>query len=111
LPSPDNEDKVFNPGILIHEKLVTIITRVAHEKKLAISFASLLFEDFDPPFYELLIFKDVPNSMRLLPFSSKNKEKVFKPGIYISKKMKIFHVQSVKNTPPLDVLLFHFYPP
>nr|GFA12903.1 hypothetical protein [Tanacetum cinerariifolium] len=29
LPSPDNKDKVFNPGILIHEKSVTIITRVA----------------------------------------------------------------------------------
>nr|GEZ52986.1 hypothetical protein [Tanacetum cinerariifolium] len=59
LPSPDNEDKVFNPGILIHEKSVTIITRVAQEKKLAISYAYLVFEDFDPPFYELLVFKDV----------------------------------------------------
>nr|GEZ43194.1 reverse transcriptase domain-containing protein [Tanacetum cinerariifolium] len=68
LPSPDNEDKVFNPGILIHEKLVKIITRFAQEKKLAVSFASWLFEDFDPPFYELLVFKEVPNSMRLLPF-------------------------------------------
>nr|GEV50870.1 hypothetical protein [Tanacetum cinerariifolium] len=58
LPSPDNEDKVFNPGILIHEKSVTIITRVAQEKKLEISYASLLFEDFDPPFYELLVFKE-----------------------------------------------------
>nr|GEW70849.1 hypothetical protein [Tanacetum cinerariifolium] len=29
LPSPDTEDKVFNPGILINEKSVTIITRVA----------------------------------------------------------------------------------
>nr|GFB80290.1 hypothetical protein [Tanacetum cinerariifolium] len=67
LPSPDNE-KVFNPGILIHEKSVKIITRVAQEKKLAISFASLVFEDFDPLFYELLVFKDFPNSMRLLPF-------------------------------------------
>nr|GEY93892.1 hypothetical protein [Tanacetum cinerariifolium] len=102
LPSPDNEDK-----------------------------------DFDPPFYELLVFKEVPNSMRLLPFSFENEEKVFKPGIYTSKKfhcyflselshpgfhvfkvnlillslMKIFHVQSGKNTPLLDVLLFHFYPP
>nr|GEY59987.1 reverse transcriptase domain-containing protein [Tanacetum cinerariifolium] len=47
-PSPDNEDKVFNPGILIHEKSVTIITRVAQEKKLAISYASLVFEAFDP---------------------------------------------------------------
>nr|GFB68147.1 hypothetical protein [Tanacetum cinerariifolium] len=87
LPSPDNEDKVFNLGILIHEKSVKIITHVAQEKKLAISFASLLFEDFDPPFYELFVFKEVPNSMKLLPFSSENEEKVFKPGIYTSKKV------------------------
>nr|GFB34411.1 reverse transcriptase domain-containing protein [Tanacetum cinerariifolium] len=119
LPFPDNEDKVFNPGILIHEKSVKIITQ---EKKLEVSFASLLFEDFDPPFYELLVFKEVPNSMRLLPFSSENEKKVFKPGIYTFKKfhccflsevshpgfrvfkvnliflslMKIFHVQSGK---------------
>nr|GFA08364.1 reverse transcriptase domain-containing protein [Tanacetum cinerariifolium] len=85
-PSPDNEDKVFNPGILSHEKSVKIITRFTQEKKLALFFASLLFEDFDPPFYELLVFKEVPNSMRLLIFSSGNKEKVFKPGIYTSKK-------------------------
>nr|GEX18902.1 hypothetical protein [Tanacetum cinerariifolium] len=63
LPSPDNEDK-----------------------KLAISYASLVFEDFDPPFYEPFVFKDVPNSVRLLPFSSKNEEKVFKLGIYTSEK-------------------------
>nr|GEW36835.1 hypothetical protein [Tanacetum cinerariifolium] len=86
LPSPDNEDKVFNPGILSHEKSIKIITRFAQEKKLAISFGSLLFEDFDPPFYKLLVLKEVPNSMRLLPFSSENEEKVFKPGIYTSKK-------------------------
>nr|GFC10257.1 hypothetical protein [Tanacetum cinerariifolium] len=137
LPSPDNEDKVFNPGILSHEKLVKIITHFTQEKKLAVSFASWLFEDFDPPMYELLVFKEVPNSMRLLPFSSENEEKVFKQGIYTFKKfhccflselshpgfhifkvnpiflslMRIFHVQSGKNTPPLDVLLFYFYPP
>nr|GEX67541.1 reverse transcriptase domain-containing protein [Tanacetum cinerariifolium] len=135
--SPDNEDKVFNPGILSHEKLVKIITRVTQEKKLAVSFVSWLSEDFDPPFFELLVFKEVPNSIRLLPFSSENEEKVFKPGIYIFKKfhccflsdlshpgfpvfkvnlillslMKIFHVQNGKNTPPFDVLLIHFYPP
>nr|GEY49381.1 hypothetical protein [Tanacetum cinerariifolium] len=83
LPSPDNEETVFNPGILSYEKLVKIITQ---EKKLAVSFASWLFEDFDPPFYELLVFKEVPISIRLLPFSSENEEKVFKPGIYTSKK-------------------------
>nr|GEY64617.1 hypothetical protein [Tanacetum cinerariifolium] len=43
-------------------------------------------KDFDPPFSELLVFKEVPNSMRLLPFSSENEEKVFKPGIYTFKK-------------------------
>nr|GEY28893.1 ribonuclease H-like domain-containing protein [Tanacetum cinerariifolium] len=43
-------------------------------------------KDFDPPLYELLVFKEVHNSMRLLPFSSENEEKVFKPGIYTSKK-------------------------
>nr|GFB69749.1 hypothetical protein [Tanacetum cinerariifolium] len=38
-------------------------------------------KDFDPPFSELLVFKEVPN-----PFSSENEEKVFKPGIYTFKK-------------------------
>nr|GFC22933.1 hypothetical protein [Tanacetum cinerariifolium] len=83
LPSPDNEDKVFNPGILIHEKSVTIITHVAQEKKLAISYASLVFKDFKPPFYTPRFFKDVLKSRMLLPFSTENKEKVFKPGDYL----------------------------
>nr|GEU61810.1 hypothetical protein [Tanacetum cinerariifolium] len=87
LPSTDNEDKVFNLGILIHEKFVKIITRVAQEKKLAISSAFLVFEDFDPSFCEPRFFKDVPKSKMLLLFSSKNKEKVFKPGIYTSEKV------------------------
>nr|GFD28602.1 hypothetical protein [Tanacetum cinerariifolium] len=39
-------------------------------------------KDFDPPFSELLVFKEVPN-----PFSSENEEKVFKPGIYTFKKV------------------------
>nr|GFA02362.1 reverse transcriptase domain-containing protein [Tanacetum cinerariifolium] len=61
LPSPDNKDK---------------------EKKLAISYASLVFKDFKPPFYVPQFFKDVPKSRMLLPFSTENKEKVFKPGDY-----------------------------
>nr|GEZ13116.1 reverse transcriptase domain-containing protein [Tanacetum cinerariifolium] len=44
-------------------------------------------KDFDPPLYELLVFKEIHNSMRLLPFSSENEEKVFKPGIYTFKKV------------------------
>nr|GEY99368.1 reverse transcriptase domain-containing protein [Tanacetum cinerariifolium] len=40
--SPDNEDKVFNPGILSHDKSVKIITQVTQEKKLSVSYASCL---------------------------------------------------------------------
>nr|GFA65718.1 reverse transcriptase domain-containing protein [Tanacetum cinerariifolium] len=62
LPSTNNEDRVFNPGILIQENLFEIITRVApekNEKKLAISHASLILEDFDPPLYEFSFFKEL----------------------------------------------------
>nr|GEZ04065.1 hypothetical protein [Tanacetum cinerariifolium] len=77
LPSTNNEDKVFNLGILIQEKSVKIITRVVLDKKLAISYAYLVFEDFDPPFCEPLFLKDVLKSKMLLSFSSENEEKVF----------------------------------
>nr|GFB25201.1 hypothetical protein [Tanacetum cinerariifolium] len=70
--SLDNEDKFFNPGILSHENSVKIITRFTQEKRLVVSFSSWLSEDFDPPFFELLVFKEVSISMRLLPFSSEN---------------------------------------
>nr|GEX74914.1 hypothetical protein [Tanacetum cinerariifolium] len=56
LPSTNNEDKVFNPGILIHENLseVTIpVTLDKNVKKISISNASLILEDFNPPLYEL----------------------------------------------------------
>nr|GEY63352.1 reverse transcriptase domain-containing protein [Tanacetum cinerariifolium] len=102
-PSPNNEDKVFNPGILIQEKSVKIITRVAQEKKLAISYASLVFEDFDPPFFEPLVFKEVPNSMRLLPFSSKNEENVFKLGIYTSAKVYFCFLPELSHLDHMDL--------
>nr|GEX91574.1 hypothetical protein [Tanacetum cinerariifolium] len=60
LPSTNNEDEVFNPGILIQEKPVKIITLVVQDKKLEISNASLVLEDFDHPLYEPLFFKEVP---------------------------------------------------
>nr|GEW19039.1 hypothetical protein [Tanacetum cinerariifolium] len=86
-PSTNNEDKVFNPGILIQENPFEIFTRVVQDKKLAISNASLVLEDFDPPLYEPLFFKEVPRSNMLLPFSSENEEKVFKPGIHTFEKV------------------------
>nr|GEW84828.1 hypothetical protein [Tanacetum cinerariifolium] len=69
-PSTNNEDNVFNPGILSQEKPFEIITRFVQDKKLATSNASLVLENFDPPFYEPLFFKEVPRSNMLLTFSS-----------------------------------------
>nr|GEZ33629.1 hypothetical protein [Tanacetum cinerariifolium] len=54
-------------------------------------------KDFDPPFSELLVFKEVPNSMRLLPFSSENEEKVFKPGIYTFKKFHCYFLSELSH--------------
>nr|GEZ21695.1 hypothetical protein [Tanacetum cinerariifolium] len=77
-PSTNNEDKVFNPCFLIHEKLYEVTTRVTLDKnvkKIAISYASLILEDFDPPLslYELPFHKKVLESETLLSFSSENK--------------------------------------
>nr|GEV45530.1 reverse transcriptase domain-containing protein [Tanacetum cinerariifolium] len=90
LPSTNNEDKVFNLGILIHENLFEVNTCVAPDKnikKISISHASLILKDFDPPLfdYELPFHKEVSGSETLLLFSSENEEKVFKPGILTSK--------------------------
>nr|GEV55431.1 hypothetical protein [Tanacetum cinerariifolium] len=88
LPSTNNEDKVFNPGILIHENLSKVIVQLAPDKnvkKISISHASLILKDFNPPLYELPFYKEVPRSETLLSFSSENEEKVFKPRILTSK--------------------------
>nr|GEU53173.1 reverse transcriptase domain-containing protein [Tanacetum cinerariifolium] len=55
------------------------------DKNLAISHASLILEDFDPPLYELSFFKEVLGAETPLLFSSENEEKVFKLGILTSK--------------------------
>ncbi|GKD10233.1 hypothetical protein Tco_1189918, partial [Tanacetum coccineum] len=87
LTSTNNEDKVFNLGIFIHENLfITIrVTPDKNVKKISSSNASLILEDFNPPLYELPFYKEVPGSETLLFFSSENEEKVFKPGIPTSK--------------------------
>nr|GEY29059.1 reverse transcriptase domain-containing protein [Tanacetum cinerariifolium] len=137
LPSTNNEDKVFNLGTIIQENHFEIITHVVQDNKLATSNASLVLEDFDPHLYELHFFKEVPRSKMLLLFSSKNEEKVFKPGIHTSGKvhsslitelshqgykvfkinqvfkspMKIFLFSCGKDTHILAVPCLYFYPP
>nr|GEW01060.1 reverse transcriptase domain-containing protein [Tanacetum cinerariifolium] len=142
LPSTNNEDKVFNLGILIQENLFEVITHVAPDKnvkKLAISHASLILEDFDPPLslYELPFHKEVFRTETLLSFSSENEKKVFKPEILTSKGVhsfilpesshrgpKAFKVSKIVESPMeifpcsfgediriLDVHCLHFYLP
>nr|GEU50518.1 hypothetical protein [Tanacetum cinerariifolium]GEV32359.1 hypothetical protein [Tanacetum cinerariifolium] len=134
--------QIFNPGILIHENLSEVTTRVAPEKnvkKMFISQASLILEDFNPPLsvYELPFHKEVPESETLLLFSSENEEKVFKPKILTSKgvhtsllpklshrdpkafkvikifesPMKIFPFSYGEDIHIFNVSCLHFYPP
>nr|GEX24584.1 hypothetical protein [Tanacetum cinerariifolium] len=75
LPSTNNEEKVFNPSILIQETLFKVITRVAPDKnakKLAISYSFIILEDFDPPLYELPLFKEVPRNSWILKTCAKD---------------------------------------
>nr|GEW90715.1 reverse transcriptase domain-containing protein [Tanacetum cinerariifolium] len=86
LPSTNNEDKVFNLGILIQENLSKVIIRVAPDMNVKkISHSSLIRKDFDPPLYELPFLKEVLGSKTLLSFSFKDEEKVFKLEILTSK--------------------------
>ncbi|GKC70286.1 hypothetical protein Tco_1116169 [Tanacetum coccineum] len=138
LPSTDNEDKVFNPGILIHENLFEVTNCATPEKNVKkTTNASLILEDFNPPLYELPFHKEVPGLGILLSFSSENEEKVFNPGILTSKRVhtsllpelshrgpKAFKVIKIFESPMeifpcsyqedirvLDVPCLHFYPP
>ncbi|GKA47517.1 hypothetical protein Tco_0740400 [Tanacetum coccineum] len=90
LTATDNEDKVFNPGILVHENLNEVTNRVTPDKdvkKKSSSNASLILEDYNPPLsdHELPFHIEIPRSGTLLSFSSENEEKVFNPGILIFK--------------------------
>ncbi|GKC43012.1 hypothetical protein Tco_1060734 [Tanacetum coccineum] len=74
--------------MLIYENLFEVTIRVTPDKnvkKISISNASLILEDFNPPLYELPFYKEVLGLKTLLSFSSENEEKVFKPGILTSK--------------------------
>nr|GEZ73252.1 reverse transcriptase domain-containing protein [Tanacetum cinerariifolium] len=66
--------KLKESKLLIDELDLLSIFFLLSNKKLAISHASSIFEDFDPPLYELPFFKEVLGAESLLSFSSKNEE-------------------------------------
>nr|GEV26177.1 hypothetical protein [Tanacetum cinerariifolium] len=87
LPSTNNEDKVFNPGILIHENLFEVTIQVTPDKnvkRISLSNASLILKDF-PPLYELPFHKEVLGSETLLSFSFENEEKFSTLGFLLLK--------------------------
>ncbi|GKD35529.1 hypothetical protein Tco_1251038, partial [Tanacetum coccineum] len=138
LSSTDNEENVFNPGILIHENLFEVTNFATPEKNVKkTTNASLIIKDFDPPLYELLFHKEVLGLGAVLSFSSENEEKVYNPRILIFKRvhtsllpelshrgtkafkvtkilessMKIFPCSYQEDIRVLDVPCLHFYPP
>ncbi|GKE69967.1 hypothetical protein Tco_1528039, partial [Tanacetum coccineum] len=139
LPSTNNEDKVFNPGILIHENLFKVTNYATPDKNVKkTTNASLIIKDFNPPLslYELPFHKEVLGLGALLLFSSENEEKVYNSGILTSKRvhtsllpklshrgtkafkvtkileslMKIFSCSYQEDICVLDVPYLHFYP-
>ncbi|GKD96220.1 hypothetical protein Tco_1380117, partial [Tanacetum coccineum] len=138
LSSTNNEDKVFNPGILIYENHFEVTNLATPDKNMKkISYASLILKDFNPLLYELPFHKEVPGLGALLSFSSKNEKKVFNHGILTSKGVhisllpelshrgtKAFKVIKIFESPMeifpcsygediriLDVPCLHLYPP
>ncbi|GJS97834.1 reverse transcriptase domain-containing protein [Tanacetum coccineum] len=68
----NNEDKVFNPGILIHENLFEITNCATPEKNVKkVTNASLILEDFIPLLYVLLSTMKFPDRRLLLVFIQK----------------------------------------
>ncbi|GKD84602.1 hypothetical protein Tco_1355756 [Tanacetum coccineum] len=148
-PFDFKEDKIKESKLLIGEldpprssdflpSQVTIqATPNKNVKKISISNASLILEDFNPPLYELPFHKEVPGSKTLLSFSFENEENVFNPGILTSEGVhtsllpelshrgpKAFKVIKIFESPMeifpcsygediriLDVPCLHFYPP
>ncbi|GJX75004.1 hypothetical protein Tco_0313599 [Tanacetum coccineum] len=134
----NNEDKVFNMGILIHENLFEVTNCATPDKNVKkTTNASLILEDFNPPLYELSFHKEVLGLGALLSFSSENEEKVYNPGILTSKRvhtsllpelshralkafksLKYLKANEIDSLRPLwiyirvlDVPCLHFYPP
>nr|GEX03381.1 hypothetical protein [Tanacetum cinerariifolium] len=79
-----------------------IITRVVQDKKLVIANAFLVLEDFDPPFYEPIFFKEVPS----IPENLKTHAEGFCPPVFISSASLGSHSYSDEDV--LEKIIFLF---
>nr|GEV61518.1 hypothetical protein [Tanacetum cinerariifolium] len=87
-----NKDKIFNPDILVHDSthfVTNPVTQDKNFKKKTSSEASLILEERN--IMSILSDRELPfhyelhGARTLLLFSSENEDKVFNPGILISK--------------------------
>nr|GEZ33111.1 hypothetical protein [Tanacetum cinerariifolium] len=109
LPSTNNEDKVFNPGILIQENLFEVTTHVVPDKNVRDS-TLVLSENEEKVFKpRILTSKGVHSS--LLPELSHRGNKAFKVIKIIEGPMEIFPCSYKEDIRILDVPCLHFYPP
>nr|GEZ28818.1 reverse transcriptase domain-containing protein [Tanacetum cinerariifolium] len=77
-PFDSKGEKIKESKLLIDELDLPRLNK--NVKKIAISHASLILEDFDPLLYELPFLKEVPGFKSLLSSSSENEEKNSNPG-------------------------------
>nr|GEZ88732.1 reverse transcriptase domain-containing protein [Tanacetum cinerariifolium] len=82
-PFESKEEKIKESKLLINE--LDPFKSNKNVKKIAISYASLILEDFDPPLYELPFHKEVPWSKTLLSFYSKIRKKFSNPRFSLLK--------------------------
>nr|GEX16696.1 hypothetical protein [Tanacetum cinerariifolium] len=88
LPSTDNEDKVFNLGILIHENLLEVTVQVTPDKnvkKISISNASLILDDLILLFLNFLSTKKFLGLKPYSRFHQKMRKKFSNPGFSLLK--------------------------
>nr|GEY21151.1 reverse transcriptase domain-containing protein [Tanacetum cinerariifolium] len=88
LPLTNNEEKIFNHVILIHENLSEVTTSVAPDKnvkKIAISHAFLFLEDFDSLSMNFLSKKKFPGPKLYSCFHPKMRNKFSNPGFSLLK--------------------------
>ncbi|GJZ88072.1 hypothetical protein Tco_0659854 [Tanacetum coccineum] len=114
LTSTDNDEKVFNPGILVHENLYEVTNRVTPDKnvkKMSSFNASLILEDYNPPLsnHELPFHIEIPRILiskgvhSLLPELSYRDSKAFKVNKIFESPMEIFPCSYGEDICVLDV--------
>ncbi|GJV88081.1 hypothetical protein Tco_1532019, partial [Tanacetum coccineum] len=86
-PANNGSTEDVQVKIEFHSLITNRVTSDKNVKKISSSNASLILEDYNPPLsdHELPFHIEIPGSGTLLSFSSENEEKVFNPGILISK--------------------------